>query len=112
MRTLEEILQDVADNAHDRAYTGGVDTAAWDERHAKLLDEAELQRYPVIVDGTYGVVLVPADVFEGFSEYTPNAGFRKYLCANDEEVAQLKAIGVDVPDEITFDWFKVLCATI
>lgn len=114
MRTLKEVLHAVADNAHDRS-TGGVDTAAWDARHAKLLAEAELPRYPVIVDGMYGVVLLPevvwSDVTENAPHWAPTPRV-KYLCANGEEVAQLKAIGVGVPDEVTFGWFKVLCASV
>ena len=136
MRTLREILLAVAGNAHRAgACEPSSDPLRGALRHQKLLDEAEAgyggafteamadagadsppglvderPRYPVIVDGMYGVVLVPADVFERVETATPLAGGHRYLCANAEEVEHLKALGVDVPDELTFDWFKVLSA--
>lgn len=111
-RTLKKVLEAVADNAHDRAFVGIGAQKQADERHAKLLAEAEAARYPVIVDGMYGVVLVPADVFERVETATPLAEGGRYLCANAKQVEHLKALGVDVPDELTFDWFKVLSASV
>lgn len=108
MRTTKELAQD----AYGLALKIAADpSTAKTERLVKLFAEAEAPRYPVVPHGVYGVVLVPADVFEKvYTTMAPLIETSKYLCANAAEVEHLKALGVDVPDEITFDYFKVLSA--
>ena len=60
--------------------------------------------------GMYGSVKVPSEVFEKLNPeffISHCTDYIKYMNANSKEIAHLKSLGVQMPQDDFFDWFRI-----